>query len=435
MRHPGIIVTLAAAAAAFAVSVFIPGTALDRFAFRIFAKEEAHIRGSGTDDDPWRLTHTKSIAPQSHLVVSLGDDTHGTFQSNPPAPLDFAVILKKSRSLATRGVAIGTPLSWDAPYPLGLAALDKELAAFPEVITTAPLSRGPMAEPLPPPFLRASLPVSKVHGNASLLPIVNRIPLPGIICGGDNALAGFLTIDSEISTDAPILIARWKDRLVFSFPLIVALRKWNLTTADLRVVPGSFIALGDNGPRIPIDEFGRLAIPPANAPTSPEIPVEALFDSGLQQTQKPSAWMILRDDRSGLPAASRDATARFDALLATFATPDRVVRRLGPVARLAGLALTCLALAAAAQIHRRLLRRSVAGFAIAGIMLVTWLALREGYWLSPWPPLAAGIVAAITACFVRARIAGPASADSYDWLHPWKTTTESSVNRRKNRRP
>jgi hypothetical protein len=201
-------VLLGSAVAAIACWIGIPGTALDRLAFttvvRGFANPPFFITGNGSHASPWNLrTFAAQGRPDTReapVIVSLGDDVDGFFQSSPPSPIDLAVILTNFQRLGAKKAATAGVLAWDAPDPIGLAALDKAIGRFDSLVMAAPLSRGAVPESMPPSFRKASVALESIHGDPSSLPIVNRIPLSGVILGQENTVAGFQVLDSEPRT-------------------------------------------------------------------------------------------------------------------------------------------------------------------------------------------------------------------------------------------
>ncbi|HVJ46931.1 MAG TPA: hypothetical protein VM511_11130, partial [Luteolibacter sp.] len=249
MANPGtriLSVLIASAAAAWCAWHFIPGTPADRGLARLvsltIAKPPIALSGNGSHQSPWILlptSSTKADVPHPPPVVSLGDDPEGIFQSSPPSPLDLAIVLKNMRRLGAANAGISAVLAWEEPDVIALSALDSALGAFGKVATAAPLSRGPTSMPLPPSFRRASLPFDRNQENVSELPVVNRIPLPGIILGQDNALSGFTLLENE--TEGTPLAARWDDRIVFAFPVIAAIVQQGISIDEIELVPGSHL--------------------------------------------------------------------------------------------------------------------------------------------------------------------------------------------------
>lgn len=267
---------LIAALSSFAVWWLIPGSAIDRAWFSLStlplsatsalsgSDPGLAIGGSGTHEAPYQLkTYSQQkteIADQTPTEILITDDPDQIFQSSPPSPIDFAVILKNLQRMDRQSIAIAMPLFWNDPDTIATVALERQLEAFPSIITSSPLSRSPKDSLIPPAFQRASIPLSAIRGNSSLLPAVNHIPVPDIILGRHKALAGFSILESEPLQEAPRLMARWGDRVVFSFQLLAALEHLKISPDELDIVLGESIKLGTRNHRIPIDEFGRLRL-------------------------------------------------------------------------------------------------------------------------------------------------------------------------------
>lgn len=405
MRGPlqhGLRVPLIAAAALLAWR-FLPGTVPDRAAFtavaRGFANPPFVISGNGSHAGPWKL---RTLVSKPHadfrrapLIVSLGDDAEGLFQSSPPSPVDLAVILSNFHRLGARRAATAAVLAWDAPDVIGLAALDKALGRFDSLVMAVPLTRGAVPEAMPAAFRNASVSVADVAGGVSLLPVVNRIALPGIILGGENTLAGFQTLDSEPASGPAPLLARWEDRVVFAFPLLVAMQSLDLPLAGMEIRPGESLKLGPQGPLVPLDRYGRLAAPLGNVSPPAAIPAEALIDGGDDLFPQPAPEpVILRDDRRAAEPATREFSKQLPALVAAM-TSDCGLSRARDFPRLphsVELILLALAVAVPAWLVRLPAFARNAGFLAlaAAICAAQFIAAGSaGIWLPGLAMLAA----------------------------------------------
>lgn len=313
---PRILKLLATSIMALLVWAIVPGTFIDKAIFSVTARSFANppffITGTGTHDNSYTLRTLRSFAPDlsSDLPtdIAITDDPDNVFQSSPPSPVDFAIILKNLRRLGAESVAIGMPLAWTDPDMISLVALDQQLDALPSAITSAPLSRNPVPTSLPPAFRRASIPITQIKGGLNALPIVNRIPIPDVILGNKSSLAGFTILESEEPTEFPQLIARWEDRVVFSFELLATLSYFGKLPSSLKIHLGEYISLGESGPYIPIDDFGRLAInpPSISAPNLSPIRAEKLIDADNDfLAGKPSQPVLIRNLLSSADEPSR----------------------------------------------------------------------------------------------------------------------------------
>ena len=181
--------------------------------------------------------------------------------------------------MGVKQLSCGVVLAWDDPDLIGVMALEKSIERFSSFTVATPLTRGASAEPLPPAFRAASLPLSEVRGGYHGLPVVNRVAVADAMTGGDSAWAGFSMIDSEPDEGYPFLCARWDDRVVFSFALCHVMRQREVSWRSVEVWPGKWIRLGKKGPVIPIDDTGRMLVKPDESPAVIEQSAEDLIDA------------------------------------------------------------------------------------------------------------------------------------------------------------
>ena len=412
---------LVSAVVGFSVWFMIPGTPLDRAAFEAvagsFTNPPLFVSGNGRRETPWALraftTGSKPDPRQAPLVVSLGDDPDGFFQSSPPAPIDLAVVLSNFYRLGAKKVATAAVLAWEAPDPIGLAALEKSLGRFDSQVMATPLSRGAAAASMPPAYRRASVPLSAAVGDISSLPVVNRVPIPGVILPGAKALAGFSVLESEKPARFLPLMARWEDRLVFSFALLTVLQRLDLPPSGVEIRLGQYLKLGRTGPIVPIDAYGRLALPLKPIVAYAEISAEALIDGGddLFPKQAPDP-VILRDDRSAADPSVRSFSRSLAVHIAALASGDgvgpvrefprlREDQEIGLLATIAaGLSLLCGA--------RSFTRHVGAGVMTGALVAAQWIGLgMASVWL-PGVPACVAILAAVVVCpFVRQKVPPP----------------------------
>lgn len=381
----------------------VPGSSIDKVAFtslvRGFANPPFFITGGGSHAAPWTLrtfaTRNRIDSRQAPVIVSLGDDLEGFFQSSPPSPIDLAVIFNNFQRLGAKKAATAAVLAWDTPDPIGLMALDKAIARFDSLVMAAPLARGPTPEPIPPAFRNASIATGSVHGDTSLFPVVNRVPLSGIILGRENTLAGFQTLDSTPSRSFTQLIARWDDRFVFAFPLLVALQRFDFPVDGIEIRPGEYLKLSPSGPVIPLDRYGRLAVPVHPISPYAEFPAEALIDGGddFLPKQAPEP-VILRDDRSTAETATREFSKTLPSVISTISSdtalaPARDYPRIRPLFEIGFL--LCIVLLITGLCGRPRFARNIA-FLIAMGITVTAQCIAigtAGIWLPGIPALAA----------------------------------------------
>jgi hypothetical protein len=417
-------VLLGAALVAMSGWLVIPGSALDRLAFVFVARGSANpplfVTGFGSRSTPWNLrtfsASAEADARHAPLVVALGDDPQGIFQSSPPSPVDMAVIFSNFQRLGARKAASAAVLAWDDPDVIGLAALEKTLGKFESLVMAAPVTRGASPQPVPPEFRRASLPLSAVSGDPSFIPQVNRIPLPDVVLGGQ--LAGFQVIDSEAPGPSPFLLARWEDRVIFSFPMMVVLQRLEIPVDKVEIRPGEHLKLGKNGPIVPIDRHGRMVTPAGKTKPFASIAAEALIDGDddLFPRQAPDP-VILLDDRGSAEPATRAFSARLSPVIAAIASDSGMSQGKDyPRPRLGMEFLLLLVLCGLCAAITGL--RGMAGwvcFGLVATMLITaqFLGFSAGWWL-PGPT---GIVTLAAAALLsnwlgRATLKDPAVASA-----------------------
>jgi hypothetical protein len=310
------------------------------------------------------------------------------------------VILNNFQRLGANRAATAAVLAWDEPDPIGLAALDKVLGKFHSLVMAAPLTRGAVAEPMPEAFRNASLPITHLQGDITALPVVNRIPLTGVILGRQNTRAGFQSIEFEAKSRFPSLIARWEDRVVFAFPLLVALQRFDLPLEGMEIRPGAYLKLSPNGPTVPIDRYGRMAADPGNLSPYAEIPAELLIDGGdeLFPKQAPRP-VILRDDQSAAEPATRHFSEHLPATIAAITSDNSLVpaRTFARFTFSREIVLLALLLAAITLVSRMsaFARQISYGTMAALVIVVHFIAASHGVWLPVLAALAALIVAYI----------------------------------------
>jgi hypothetical protein len=421
-------VLLAASVVTLVAWKWIPGTGLDRGVFAAVASGSANgplfISGAGTHAEPWKLqTFSSDKKPdrrQAPIIVSLGDDLQGFFQTSPPAPIDVAVILSNFQRLGAKKAATAAVFAWEKPDPIGLAAFEKSLAGFESLVMAVPLSRGVVAAPMPPTLRRASLPAERIRGDVAALPLVNRIPVPGVILGGEATIAGFSVLESEPASRLLPLMARWEDRMVFSFPLLTVLQRLDLPLDGVEVRLGEFLKLGPSGPIVPIDDSGRLAMPLKSISGYAEISAEALIDGGdeLFPKQAPDP-VILRDDQSAAEPATQAFSRSLSAAIALIASSGGLTdatefRRLPEGWEILLLSAVVLVLTALCGESRFVRHIGIA--ALAGVFFIAqWVAFGIGsVWFPGLPALAAILTATVAVRLIEMKIAKPVPVPNID---------------------
>lgn len=385
---------------------------------RGFSNPPLFVTGHGTRESPWAL-RTEGIVPKidhakAPVVVSIGDDPDGVFQTSPPSPTDLAVVLKNLHRLGAKSAAVAAVLAWEEPDSVALKGLEMVLGEFEMVVHAAPLTRGTLRQPMPEAFLRASLPVASLEGDLSTLPIVNRVAVPDVVFAGAGALAGFSTLDAGAGGAGRVpMLARWEeeDRVVLAFPLLAVLARYDLPVGGVRVRVGETLELGPNGPMIPIDRDGCLALPPKPVPSRFDVAAESLVLGKPGIFPKEPGLIVLRDDQSWASGATKRFSGELASVMASIGS-DAGLAPMVPYPRLAPqwewlLGSLLLAGLVVASGTRGLLRSVGFGLLLAICVGGQWLAAGlAGCWL-PGTPLLLGLVVGMVMC--RVLDPGPAA--------------------------
>jgi hypothetical protein len=404
-----LITWIVTALVAIAVWLVIPGSKIERNTFKALAQRMAgspiEISGAGSHADPWQMSFRSNPGDGSNMpgTVALKDNLENIFQSSPHSPIDMAVIFKNLQRLGTKHLACSVLLAWEEPDPIALTALEGALLDFESVVLAAPVTRSAIMEAMPADFRRASIPLEKLSGDPSSLPVVNRVSIPSIIHGGENAMAGFEVIDSEPTAEHLHLMARWDDRVIFSFPVIATLRQLGLDPDDLKIEVGSHLQLGVAGPRIPIDEFGGIAIESLSVNPKTDLFAKELIDAEVGDSKLPDLKQaILCDLRSHADITTRDFNrlipSCMEKLLQGQGKPEQLtIKRIGSSLELPLLLVLALALSFAGLLGR-VKMSMICLLVLGGCSAATWLGLQNERWL---PVLAAlVIVATAWACSI-----------------------------------
>jgi hypothetical protein len=411
------LVLLVAVGSGFACWLGLAGTKLEHAAFarviRSYVKPPYFLSAKGPAEAPWSLRtvegKSRIDARKAPVVVSIGDDPGGGagrfFQDSPPSPVDLAVVLKNLQRLGQSRVAVAAILAWDQPDAIALKGLEIVLNDFEKTVHAAPLARGAVRQPMPASMRRAALAPGAIQGDISKLPVVNRVAVPDVIFGGDAALAGFSSLDeAEPGDDGRLLplLARWQDedRVVLAFPLLATLVSYDLPLDGIQVKLGEFLQLGPAGPVVPIDAYGRMALPIKPVVARAEVAAEALINAGSDIFPPAPGLIVLRDDQSTAPRATRRFSASLASAMAAIGSdaglgPPRNYHRLARAWEVTLLLLASVLLAMVAGLSR-FQRWLGLGLAAAVCVFSQWLAVGFAQvWLPGIPLLAAILTAAL----------------------------------------
>lgn len=382
----------------------VPGSGFERNVVKVMAHRLAEppveISGAGSHADPWQMTASSTSGESGSLpsTVALKDNLENIFQSSPHSPIDMAVIFKNLQRLGNKQLACSVLLAWEEPDPIALTALEGALLDFESVVLATPVTRGAIMEAMPPDFRRSSLPVDQLAGDTSSLPVVNRISIPSIIRGGENAMAGFEVIDSEPTAEHIHLMARWDDRVIFSFPVIAAVQQLGLDLKDLKIEVGSHLQLGEAGSRVPIDEFGRIAIETVAANPDTDLLAKELIDAEVGDKKLPDLEQaILVDLRSHADITTRDFNRMIPSCMGKLLedrtqTKTITFRRLSASMELPLLLVLALALSLVGLLGRRVMT-VITLVVLGGLAGAFWIGAQNGLWLPAMTATAISLLA------------------------------------------
>lgn len=221
-------------------------------------------------------SHTLAQQPQKSRGfqrISVTDDPDRTFETSPPSPLDYAVLLQSLRNRGYNHVLLTTRMTWDDEPGIEARALSDRLALFKKSVIALPVTRGATAHPLPAPLVRALIPFDQIKGDHQLIPTVNQVTLPTHVDGGEQTFAGFHRIESTPSSPDHIpMLAHWPGQgLIPSIELLAIMINHDIDIADLLIDCGQHIRLGQKGPVIPLDIYGQTPVPKSPAPATNEL--------------------------------------------------------------------------------------------------------------------------------------------------------------------
>lgn len=355
------------------------------------------LDGDGSQKKPWtRRKEVPPVLPPPPRLLNIDDDPEGYFSSSPLAPVDHAVIFSSLHEAGHRVLGVGHLMAWEESEPLAMDALRKQLDRFDAAVLALPLARGAVPEPVAAPFLRWSVPESDALGNVAALPQVNRIAVANAEQGGSRSLAGFSLLENESAPGADVqpLLAKWGDRIVFSFPLAVEIAAEGLSPADVIVHVGKEIRMGKAGQVIAIDGFGRGRVAPGVEAI--EAPAKRIVSEGAEGPK--SKPLLTRDTRNELSAAdhawSDQLAGRIQALRsAPRFEPSVELPRPDALIELLFVSLLALAATLAAGL-RSLPWRIITSLMVAGFacQLLYLFADRQNAWFPPLAMLSPGLI-------------------------------------------
>lgn len=209
-----------------------------------------------------RLLTLQPDRSQKFKMIAITDDPGQVYESTPPTPLDYAVILHTLHEKGVENIVLSTQMSWDGDLGLTATALSDKLAEFQHASIPIPLTRGSTAQDFPKILRKSTIPFSNVRGNSKLLPVVNQVALPTVLSDSGNTRAGFSQIENAPEDDDTIpMICVWQEKGVIpSIELLALMAAHGVTPEQVIINCGKHIRLGLEGPVIPIGKFGEITL-------------------------------------------------------------------------------------------------------------------------------------------------------------------------------
>lgn len=197
-------------------------------------------------------------SPEIRLITVTDDEEH-IFESSPPSPLDYAVMMDHILKRGSKSISLTTQMAWDDEPGMQAQTLSNQLEKFPRAVFAVPVKRGATAATPPPSLARSLVKHEQWKSSYRQLPVINQVALPAHIDGGAHTLAGFNLIESEDQETGRLqLFANWQEHgLLPSIDLLILMNFHGVSPKDLIVTRDSVLRLGENGPVIPMDRYGR----------------------------------------------------------------------------------------------------------------------------------------------------------------------------------
>ncbi len=229
-------------------------------------------------------------SPRENVLLEFNDDPERYFSNVPAEPIDYAVVLQNVSQSKPKAVMIGANLTWEKTNEYAVTALDAAAAKIPQMIFSAVVHRSPQGEEMPSSMMKSSLPLVQLRGDASTLPVVNRLAFANAYCGTGEAWCGFSLLEGiKPQGEGFPLMARWGERVIFSSTFLFFLAEMNQALADLEIEIGKSIRCSVDGTMILIDEFGQMKITGKRGKTNTTIMAHEFIDKNKSLDQFGSA--------------------------------------------------------------------------------------------------------------------------------------------------
>ncbi len=234
-------------------------------------------RLSADEDGALRLqTYAPANGGQSAdlPVISLHrSSVLNSFVAYPPVPMDYAVLFRHLYEQGAMKVYVSAPMVWDEePDHIVKAAVDYELERFQYKALGLYMSESSRIAPLPESWQSLIIPAANISGDTAHFPRADKL------AGDAHQLApGTPTLPYCVENDPlftqpqtgkslPLFVRHGNDILP-TLPLIAVMNALEISPADLRVIPGETLQLGDKR-TVPLDEN---ACTPLKADTNPTL--------------------------------------------------------------------------------------------------------------------------------------------------------------------
>lgn len=224
----------------------------------------------------WLMANSEAeILEPSVTFLALDDPGERVFDSWPPGPVDYSIMVDNLAKNAPRVIAVASVLGWREPVDEILVSsmrsvllrLDRD-----KVLLGAELMQNPAGEVIRPSTLSLFPQLANVEGDRSEIPEftqVGALPEPALTAISPNL--GFTRIDlgdteakRERDSFTVPLLARHGQQIVPSFVLMAVIKEAGAGLESVRVsLDGRLIEIGSGGSttlRIPIDKHGRLSV-------------------------------------------------------------------------------------------------------------------------------------------------------------------------------
>lgn len=213
-----------------------------------------------------RLLSLQPDRASKFKMISITDDPDQVYESTPPSPLDYAVILHTLHERGVENIVLTTQMSWDGDLGITATALSNKLAEFEYAAIPLPLTRGATAQELPDILRQSIIPFTNIRGDQRHLPIVNQVALPSIISDSGKTRAGFSKIENlpENGYSIPMICLWQEEGILPSIELLTLMAAHKVSPDEVIIRCGEHIRLGLEGPVIQISKFGEVTLPADN---------------------------------------------------------------------------------------------------------------------------------------------------------------------------